>query len=80
MIIKQQEDTLTEMNQKPSISLTLILRHCHDARNIIFLLTMLFFRKIPDEMATLIVIMRENVKKKRFDIVIQRFMIKKQLC
>ena len=42
----QNKNKLTEINKKLSVSKSLILRHCHDTRHIVFLLALLFLQKM----------------------------------
>ncbi len=71
---------LTEMDQKSSVSLTLVLRHCHDARDVILLLTKLLLGKVADQVATLAIIHRQYIKEERFDVIVKRLVIEKELC
>jgi hypothetical protein len=44
---------LTEINEKPSIALSLVVWHGHDATDIVLLCTMLLLRKVTYQVATL---------------------------
>lgn len=48
---------LTKMDEKSPIALPLVLRHRHDARNVVLLLTMLLLRKIADKVASFAVVL-----------------------
>lgn len=41
---------------------------------------MLLFRKVPNQMAPFFVILGQNVKQKRFHVIVERFMIQKKFC
>ena len=69
---------VTEVNQKSSITKSLINGKSHDARNIVSLSTMFLFRKVSNQMASFAVISSQDVKEKWFDIIIQSFVVQKQ--
>lgn len=66
------------MDEETTVSLTLVLRHGHDARDVVLLLTQFLFGKVADQMATFAVVDRQDVEEKGFDIVIKRFVIEKE--
>lgn len=66
------------MDEEPPVTLSLILRHRHYTRHIIFLLTMFLFREISDKMAAFAIVFGQYVKQERLDVIIQRLVVQKQ--
>lgn len=67
------------MNEESAVSLALILRHRHNARDVVLLLTEFLLRKVADKMASLAIVDRQDVKEERFDVVVKRLVIEKEL-
>ena len=72
-------EKVAKVDQEPSKALSLVLRHCHDARDIVFLLTRLFFGEIANEVAALLVTLGQNIEEKRFHVVVEGFVVQEQL-
>ncbi len=72
-------EKITKIDQKSAEALSLVLRHCHDARDIVLLLTGLFLREVAHKMASFAIVLRHRIKQERFDIIIECFVIEKQL-
>lgn len=70
---------LTKIDEKPSESLPLVLRHGHDAGHVVLLLAMLLFGKVAHQMAALLVVLGEHVEEERLHVVVERFVVQKQL-
>lgn len=61
---------LTKMDEKSPVALPLILRHGHNTRHIVLLLTMLLLREIADEVASFAVILRQHIEEEGFNVVV----------
>ena len=100
---------LTEVDEEPPVALTLVVRHGHDAADIVLLLTVLLFGEVANQMTPFLVILKEketqliifgrvdsficqmassrakcsypgeDVKQERLDVVVERFVVQKQL-
>ena len=70
---------LTKMDEETAISLTLVLWHGHDARDVVLLLTEFFLREVANEVTSLFVIDSEYVEEERLDVVVECFVVKKEL-
>lgn len=53
---------LTKVNKKSSVTLTLVLRHGHNAGNVVLLLAELLFGKVADQMTALAIVDSQYVK------------------
>lgn len=67
------------MDEKTTVSLTLILRHGHNAGNIVFLLAQLLLGKVADEVTSFTVIDGQYIEKKGLDVVIERLVVEEEL-
>ena len=67
------------MNEETAVSLSLVLRHSHNARNVIFLLTELLLGKVSNEVTSLAIVNGQNIEEERLYIVVKRLVIKKEL-
>lgn len=70
---------LTEVYEQSPKALSLVMRHCHDAADVVLLGTMFLFRKVSHKVTSFRVILRQDVKEKRLHVIIQGLVIKKQL-
>lgn len=68
-----------ELNHEMSIPLALVWRQRHDTRQIVPQLTALLLTEVPDEVITLVVVLRHHVEIKGRYIEIQCFVIQEQL-
>lgn len=68
------------MDEEPAVSLPLILRHRHDTRDVVFLLTELLFREIAHQVTSLFIIDGQSVEEEWLHIVVERFMVQKEFC
>lgn len=66
------------MDKEPSVSLALVLRHGHDARDVVFLLTEFLFGEVADEVAALAVVDGERVEEERLHVVVERLVIEEK--
>lgn len=66
---------LTEVNEKSSISLPLVLGHGHNTGHIILLLAMFLLGEVSHQVAALVVILGEDIKQKGFHVVVEGLVI-----
>lgn len=67
------------MNEKTAVSLTLVLRHGHDARDVVLLLAELLLGKVANQVAAFAIVDGQDVEEERFDVVVERFVIEEKL-
>ena len=51
---------LTEVDEEPPVALTLVVRHGHDAADIVLLLTVLLFGEVSNQVTSLLVVPDKN--------------------
>ena len=66
------------MDEKTAVTLALVLRHSHDARNVVLLLTEFLFGKVADEVTSFTVVDSQHVEKERLDIVVECLMVEEE--
>lgn len=66
------------MNEETAVSLTLVLGHRHDARNVVLLLTQFLLGKIADQMTTLAIVDCQDVEQERLHVIVKRFVIEEE--
>lgn len=67
------------MDEKPAEPLALVLRHGHDAADVVLLLTVLLLGEVAHQVAALGVVLGQHVEEERFHVVIQRLVVEEQL-
>ena len=66
------------MNQKTTISLTLVLWHGHNTRHVVLLLAQLLLGKVSNQVTSFAVVDGQNVKEERLHVVVERLVVQKQ--
>lgn len=69
---------LTEMDEEPPVALSLILRHCHYAGDVILLLAVFLLREVADQVTALAVILGQHIEQERFHVVVQGLVVEEQ--
>ena len=69
---------LTEMNEKATVSLSLVLRHGHDAGDVVLLLAELLFGEVTDEVTSFAIVDGQHVEEERLHVVVERLVIEKE--
>lgn len=70
---------LTEVNEEASITLALVLGHCHDAWHVVLESWKLLFAEISHQVTAFLIIAGQNIEKKRLHIIVKGLVVQKQL-
>ena len=72
-------EEVAEIDQEAAEALSLVLRHRHDARDVVLLLAGLLLGEIADEVAALAIVLGQHVEEEGLHVVVEGLVIQKQL-